>query len=86
MRLWQYGLALVIVVCVAIAAIWQQVRVVRAGYRLHGLERDRDLLPEERRQLELARAHEARWDALIERAHKLRIPVPGEEKPDESRE
>ena len=86
MRLWQYALTLVAIVCVAIAAVWQQVRIVRAGYRLQALERDRDVLSEERRELELTREHEARWEALVERARKLHIPIPGEPKAQEMRE
>jgi hypothetical protein len=86
MRLWQYALTLIAIVSVAISAIWQQVRIVRAGYRLQALERDRDVLSEERRELQLVREHEARWEALVERAKKLSLSIPGETKSAESRE
>lgn len=81
MKVWQYMVALAVVVGLAIATIWQHVRMVRAGYRLQALERDRDRLDEQRRKLELKLAAEERWDALVERARALGIAVPGEEPP-----
>ncbi len=79
MKLWQYALALVVLVAIAVATVLQHVRVVRAGYRIHALERDRERLVEQRRRLELRRAREARWEALVERARRLGISIPGEE-------
>jgi hypothetical protein len=86
MKVWQFTLALALLVAVSIAAVWQQVRIIRAGYRLAGLAHDRDRLVEQKRRLTVRRAREARIDALLERARKLGIEIPGEEKPEAGRE
>jgi hypothetical protein len=78
MKLWQYALALLVFIAVGVLAVVQHVRVVRAGYRLAALERDRDRLVEQRRRLELRRAREERYDVLAERARRLGIAVPDE--------
>jgi hypothetical protein len=86
MRLWQFVLALAVFVAISFAAVCEQVRIVRAGYRLQAIERDRERLVEQRRRLELRRAREARWDVLVERAQKLGIALPGEASSEAERE
>lgn len=66
------------IVAVGIGTVWQHVRAVRAGYRLHALEMQREKLREEHRRLEVKHAREERLETLEDRARKLGLPVPGE--------
>jgi hypothetical protein len=86
MKVWQYVLALLVFIALALATVWQQVRLTRAGYRLHALEQDRERLVEQRRKLEVRRAREERVDVLVERARKLGLALPGEERSDAGRD
>lgn len=86
MKVWQYALALVVLVALAVATVWQQVRLVRSEYRLQALEVDRDRLTEQRRKLEVRRAREERVDLLVDRARRLGLRLPGEERADAGRE
>lgn len=76
-RLPKVALAMAALVAIGIATVWQHARAVRAGYRLHALEVERERLREERRRLEIRRAREERLDLLEERARKLDIEAPG---------
>src|SRR5438309_1906838 len=60
-RLPRLLLALAVLVGAGIATVWEHVRTVRAGYRLNGLEVEREKLREERRRLEIKHADEARF-------------------------
>jgi len=75
-RLPRLLLFLAVLVSTGIGTVWEHVRAVRAGYRLHALETQRERLHEERRRLEIKKAHEERIDILEERARKLKIPSP----------
>ena len=77
-RLSKLLLLFAMIVAVGIATVWQHVRAVRAGYRLHALEVQREKLREEHRRLEVKHAREARLETLEERARKLGLPIPGE--------
>jgi cell division protein FtsL len=69
-------LFLAVIVASGIGTVWEHVRAVRAGYRLHALEAQRERLTEERRRLEIKKAREERLDVLERRAKDLGIPNP----------
>ena len=79
MKLSRVFFALAVLVALAVATVAAQVRAVRAGYRLHALEVERERLTEEARRLELVHARESGIEKLKERARRLGLPLPGEE-------
>jgi cell division protein FtsL len=80
-RLLRILLCLAVLVAIGISTVWEHVRAVRAGYKLHALEVQREKLREERRRLEIRRAREERLEVLEERARRLGMPIPGEALP-----
>jgi len=70
-------LLLALLVATGIGTVWEHLRAVRAGYRLHALEVERERLREELRKLEVKRSQEERLDVLEERARRLGIEIPG---------
>ncbi len=83
-RLPRLLLLFALLVGTGIATIWEHVRAMRAGYRLHALEVEREKLREERRRLEIRRVREERLEALEERARALGIEIPGQKPPAEA--
>jgi hypothetical protein len=81
MRTIAYLLTLAVLVAIGLLAVQQQVRAVRAGYRLGALEHERAELRERRRRLEVQLLTESRLEALEERARTLGLEIPGEEDP-----
>ncbi len=81
MRITAYLLTLASFVAIGLLAVQQQVRAVRAGYRLGALEHERAELREQRRRLEVKRLAESRLDALENKARALGIEIPGENDP-----
>jgi hypothetical protein len=77
-RLSKLLLLFAVIVAAGISTVWEHVRAVRAGYRLHGLEIQREKLREEHRRLEVKLAREERLETLEGRARKLGLPIPGE--------
>ncbi|GIW71103.1 MAG: hypothetical protein KatS3mg102_0645 [Planctomycetota bacterium] len=81
MRLGCYVLALLTLVVIALLSVQQQVRAVRAGYRLGTLEHERAELREQLRRLEVQVLQESRMEVLEERARRLGLEIPGREDP-----
>ncbi|RME71015.1 MAG: hypothetical protein D6776_10860 [Planctomycetota bacterium] len=76
-----YLLFLVVLVAVGLLAVQQELRAVRAGYRLGALEHERAELRERRRRLEVQVLAESRLDVLEQRARRLGLEVPGQRDP-----
>jgi len=72
----RYLIALGLILALGLATVREQVRAMRAGYRIQELERRREQLVEMRRRLEVQRERESRPDLLVGRATKLGMPIP----------
>ena len=72
----RYLIALGLVLLLGLATVREQVRAMRAGYRIQELERRKEQLVEMRRRLEVQKEREARPDLLVGRATKMGMPIP----------